>query len=218
MAGATAAPARPQRLLTEQRRCGTVLTWDRAAGASKYRVLRSKYVGRAVRVARTQTRPGAVPEVPTVPLRPVRSGGTRVKLSVAGRATDVGTTSRLRFVDRGTRRGASYRYQVVGVGRSGRRSDASNTAIAPSARPAVTFSAVAAAVSRLHGAARSAGLRRLELARRGWERTGSAAAAAQLHGVRGLDTGRGGIAANAAEDAKDALFRLERHLQAKEAC
>ena len=155
-----------------------------------------------------------------MPVRPVRSGGTRVKLSVAGPAAPVGTTSRLRFVDRGASRGGRYRYQVVGVGRSGRRSDASNTAIAPSARPAVTFAAAAAAVSRLHGAARSAGLRRLELARRGWERTGAAAAAAQLGGaVRGLDTGTGSsIAANAAEDAEDALFRLERHLQAKEAC
>lgn len=126
-------PARPGRLVAAVRRCGTALSWDRARGARRYRIQRARYESAPVPNVR---KPPALPNGYLPDLPPAIASGPGTSVSVPGRFRRIGTTRRRAFLDRRTRPGERYQYQVVAVGRRGRASGPSNPAIVPSLQPA----------------------------------------------------------------------------------
>jgi hypothetical protein len=194
-------PPPPQRLVADVQSCGTVLSWDPAPGARRYRILRSAYRESDVGVEpRAAVPPGPLADLATAPVHP---GGTRLGLSVAGRPEVIGATRGRMLVDRGARPGRRYAYRVVaGRGRQ------SNTVIVPSARPAVTVAEALSAVRDLRGGHRRDGLRAVAAARSG--RVTVAQLARFLRAAPGQD--------QALEDARDVVMRLARRFQARTAC
>jgi hypothetical protein len=182
--------AAPRRLLTDERSCGTVLSWE--GGARRYRILRSEYRDVEVGVRAGAGVPaGALGDLAAAP---VSRGSTPLALAVAGRPRVIGTTRGRVFVDRAVRPGARYAYRVVG----GRWS--SNTAVVPSARPAATFAEARAAVQRLRG-----GVRAVAAAR------GDAASLARF-----VRTAEGDE--QVLEDARDVVRRLTSRVRSAGAC
>jgi hypothetical protein len=211
---ATAARSRPDRLLADPQRRGTVLSWGRARGAVRYRVMRAGYhVARGVAVPRRPAlRDGFVPDDPPL----AGAGGTiRASIPVAGRYRAIGTATKPMFVDRAARRGGRYAYRVVAMRRSGRPAPASNTVLVPSERPVVTFADADGALKRL-SPARGPALRRvLATARRRWTRGDRRGAVRRLEQIirRGAPVQASATDRVAAEDARDIALRLARRLR-----
>jgi hypothetical protein len=194
------APA-PQRLVADVQSCGTVLSWDRAPGARRYRVLRSPYRDSDVGVEpRAAVPPGPLADLAAAPVHP---GATRLGLSVAGRPELIGTTRGRVLVDRAAQPGRRYAYRVVAG-----RARQSNTVLVPSARPAVTVQEALSAVRELRGDDRRDGLRAVAAARSG--RVTVAQLARFVRAAHGES--------QALEDARDVVMRLGRRFQARTAC
>jgi hypothetical protein len=212
---ASAARSRPDRLLADAQRRGTVLSWGRARGAVRYRVMRARYhVARGVSVPRRPAlRGGYVPDDPPL----AGAGGTiRASVPVAGRYRQLGTATTPVFIDRTARRGGRYAYRVVAVRRSGRASPASNTVLVPSERPVVTFADADAAVRRLDPTRRPALRRMLATSRHRWARGDRRGAVRELERLirRGAPAQAGSATGRvAAEDASDVALRLARRLR-----
>ncbi len=150
--------ARPARALADVERCGTVVSWDRSPGATRYRVLRADdRLLRDVPLPERRVLPdGAVPD------DPLQGPFTRRgDLTLPGAWQDVGTTSRSWFVDRSAT-GAGHRYQVVAESAHGPASPPSNLAfgvVRPSSLRALAH------ISR-RGTAEDASMTRLAIERR----------------------------------------------------
>ena len=138
--------AAPRRLLTDVQRDGTVLSWDAAPGAARYRVERAAYVDAPATFAFPvgAAALGADP-VATLP-RPVPAGtpgGVDVRLPLRGPFTTIGHTTGQAFVDATRTLGARYAYQVVAERPGGRASLPSNVQVVPDPRPAATWEQLA---------------------------------------------------------------------------
>jgi hypothetical protein len=139
-AQAAAADLRPQHLLTDVQRHGTVLSWEHGGTPARYEVIRSAPT--ILPLSFTQPLPnpsgfwyeGQLPQL--VP--PGTPGSNQVDVPVPGREQVIGTTTGSFFVDRTAVPGARYTYHVVAQGPAG-RSAASNFQIIPDPRPAATF-------------------------------------------------------------------------------
>jgi hypothetical protein len=149
-AGGTRTAAAPRRLLTDVQRDGTVLSWEPAAGAVRYRIERAPYAHAPVRFSP----PGAPAIERRVPVQ--QSFAT------------VGTTTGSAFVDATARAGTRYAYRVVAEAAGA--SAASNVQIVPDPRPPATWAQLeaagvprrtVAAVARGHRSARRHALARL---------------------------------------------------------
>jgi hypothetical protein len=209
----------PRRLLSDLQSCGTVLSWDGVPAAAGYRILRSEQrTVRDVHILRRPALAGGV--VPDLPATPVPQGGQSVDVPVPGRSAPIGTTRQRFFVDRGARRGARYSYEVVALGRSGRASGVSNTAIVPSARPRVTFAEADAALRALPATLRRPALRRLAAARRGLDRAQPRRALARLSSLARLSKARSAARPHLSQvaDPADVVFRLMRRIEHAQAC
>ncbi len=143
--------APPTRLLAELESCGAALSWDRAPGAARYKVLRASY--RTFDNVLVASRPNlAYAGTLLVPPALNVSGGRRGELSIAGAYRTVGFTRRTSFVDRAARAAQRYDYRVVAVDPRGRTSASSNLVQVPADRPAVSAADVGDAVGRVPSA------------------------------------------------------------------
>ncbi len=164
-AAAARDPAQPQALMTDVQRAGTVLSWEPAARAMRYEVMRATYSD--LTAPFSYQSPMALPggqlfddDFP-IPATPGAPGSNTAELPIAGAYQPIGSTLNTFFVDRNARRGTQYSYQIVAVGASGPQSLGSNVQVVPDPRPAASFAALArllpSSVSSLAHAARSQG-------------------------------------------------------------
>jgi hypothetical protein len=112
-------PQPPQRLEIETMHGAAVLSWDRPAGATRFRIFRSDFVSN-----RELQLPNLDPDV-----------------WIPGRFTQVGTTDRFYFVDASVESDRPYHYYVV-ADNAETVSGPSNIARMPSLIPVVTFSSL----------------------------------------------------------------------------
>jgi hypothetical protein len=194
--------AAPQRVLTDAQRAGNVVSWQRSAGASRYRVLRAAYVT----VPLTLGAPPVLPsgfmvedQLPDVVPRGT-PGAREVQLPVLQPFTPVGTSRSAVYVDRTARTGQRYAYRVVALGASGHRSPPSALQTAPDARPAPTFDLVTRDLGRATAARRLATEARAQLGRQG--RPATLRTLARLQRSLGPDT-----------EAGDLIERLRRRVR-----
>jgi len=186
----------PRHLLTDLQREGTVLSWDPAPNAVRYRIERAEYVEAPLNLRLPQAAPDKFPAEVALP-QPVPSGApgsVAVQAELRKPFTTVGTTSRRYFVDRTRRDGVRYAYQVVAETAAGGKSTPSNTQVVPDPRPPATF-------AQLREAARDPG-------------PIAAIARARRHGVRESLTRLAGLARSARDDrVRQLALRLERRLR-----
>jgi subtilase family serine protease/fibronectin type 3 domain-containing protein len=219
--------ARPARLMTAARPCGTALTWDPVAGARRYRILRATY--RSVTID-ARTSPMAMTAVGP-DLMPTPAQLAKLKLSarrelwIPGKYTAIATTTKTTFADTTAKPGGRYSYEIVAIDGSGAVSQPSNVATVPTAQP--TFSDLEAAVQRLSAADQAAAgaslLRLATAAKASWQQDGPAASVKLLDQLRSAvgaqrDGVHGASASAAMSDVKDAIFRLERSAALHGAC
>jgi hypothetical protein len=130
--------ARPAGLETDALRHGTLLTWDRSAGAGSYDIERAPFESITIAVKPPPTLPSGwtmEDATPTI-ASPGAPGSVTVTLSVPGAFTSIGTTESSDFVDHSSGR---YVYEVVAKSGPGRASQPSNVEVAPFAGPPATF-------------------------------------------------------------------------------
>jgi hypothetical protein len=220
-----AVPA-PTRLLTDTRACGTVLSWDEASGAQRYRILRAEYRSVNINLKGPPKLPNGGYFADATPT-PAPSGTGKLKrISVAGPYVAIGTTTESAFVDRTATQGTRYYYQVVAESASGEASRPSNVAAAPSQLPKVTFAELNAAIARLSkstGAGRTANLVRFaSIVQSNWKRDNgpSLRTLAQLREELDAVAGRVRRTSDVAamNDVRDAVFQLERRANLDAAC
>lgn len=140
--------ATPQAVFTDSQRAGTVISWNRSAGATRYEVTRASYLNIPLTVAPPIIMPnGFAPENedPDI-VRPGTPGATQDEIPVPQAFVPVGTTTSTYFVDRHASPGRRYLYQVIALGAAGRRSAASAVQSAPDPRPTPTFQQVVSAL------------------------------------------------------------------------
>jgi hypothetical protein len=198
--GAPNVLAAPRRLLVESQDGGTVLSWERSPRAARYEIFRA---------LRTGNEAVGVRELPR-------------EAWLNGDFTSIGTTVQPLFQDTTTTDGARYTYYVQALGKNGLLSEASNTVIAPSYAPAVTFDRVEAAVSDWAGrkkfaapASRARVSKYLTAARSAAER-GNPGRARVLLAELGRQNLRKGMDPLAAEDLQMMVTRLARRLELAE--
>jgi hypothetical protein len=195
VAARVAAPPAPQSLLTDVQPGGTVLSWERSAGAVKYRVERAQYTEEPLSLRPPTRSPesfsyeDAVPD----PVAPGARGSHRLQLPILGSFKALGTTTQLYFVDPTRTPGVRYLYRVVAESESGATSSPSNLQEVPDPRPPATF----AQLERVaHGSAEVAAL-------------------AQVHtGTAGVLARLGQLSRTAGSDqVRELAYRLERRLR-----
>jgi hypothetical protein len=199
-AAARRVPLPPQRLLVDEQRHGTVVSWVPSQGAVRYRVLRAAYET----VPLSITAPPPLPtgfrlegEVPDV--TPTGSpGSSQVDIAVLGPSEVVGATTRSYFVDRGREPGRRYAYSVIAEAPSGARSAPSNVQVVPDPRPAATFEGLRRQMARA-GASR---LARAAMAQ--WRRRDRAGTVRALERVR---------RAARDDDVRELAYRLARRIR-----
>jgi hypothetical protein len=190
-------PAAPQGLLTDVHRRGTVVSWEPAAHARQYDVLRQGYTAIPFSFDSPPfTFPDGFLADDQVPIpAPMGSPGSSVTtLDVPGTYTSVGMTTDTYFVDRSRVPGAKYAYRVVAVSASGAQSPSSNVQVVPDPRPPATFAQLEAALP-----APSAAVARAAAGSGGCART--LAELARQARTAGSD------------DARELAYRLERRLE-----
>lgn len=137
---ATAASLRPQHLLTDAQRDGTVLSWEQGGTPARYDVIRSGPASFPLSFTAPLTSPdgftfdGQLPQL----VAPGTPGSTQIDVPVPGQAQVIGSTTGSFFVDRTATPGGSYTYGVVAHGPGGQKG-ASNFQAMPDPRPAATF-------------------------------------------------------------------------------
>jgi hypothetical protein len=125
------AAAVPRNLLANAARAGTVLSWQPAAGALRYRVERAQYTQRTLSVFPPPGEGGFPLEGAQPQPAPMGAPGSiEVRAPVLGPFAVVGTTSGHAFVDRTRAPGARYAYRVVAVTAAGVAPIGSNVRIA----------------------------------------------------------------------------------------
>jgi hypothetical protein len=171
-------PRPPQRVLTDEQRGGTVISWVASPGAARYRVLRTAYEPMSLSIAAPPPLPsGFRPEDQVPDVTPTGApGSTQIDLSVPGPSTEIGSTNRAVFVDRSRQRGARYAYSVIAEAPTGVQSASSNVQVVPDPRPPATFRALRSTRSRLASVA----IRRWRRS----DRAGALRALARLQGSR----------------------------------
>jgi hypothetical protein len=133
--------ASPDGLVTDSQRDGTVVSWNAAAGASKYEVLRSSDLDVSLDLAKPDVVPGNFTldnQVPNI-VSPRAPGATPLTLPVPQNFVPVATTNATYYVDRTVPRGNHYLYRIVAIGSGGHASTPSSVAAAPDPRPAPTL-------------------------------------------------------------------------------
>lgn len=147
---AAATPEPPQDLLTDAQRQGTVLSWDRSAGATEYQVTRAAYVHIPYSFYKPVVFPDGFTDDDAVPIpaAPGSPHSASTTLTFPGTNRILATTTHPYFVDRTRRPGVKYSYQVTAVGASGARSIGSNIQVTPDPRPPATFSQLDALAPR----------------------------------------------------------------------
>jgi hypothetical protein len=155
----------PRRLLTDVQRDGTVVSWEPADGAVRYRVERAEYVEAPLNVPRPAGAQDGLLGEAALP-RPTPPGSIEVQLPVRKPPEVLGTTSRPYFVDRTRRPGTRYAYQVFAETGGPDQGVPSNVQVVPDPRPAATFDQLQGAASGLRASAAAVGrLNRLPRAR-----------------------------------------------------
>jgi hypothetical protein len=197
---AASALAAPRRLEVESLDGSTVLSWERSARASGYEIFRALRTGNETVGAK---------ELPK-------------EAWMTGEFTSIGTTVQPFFRDTTAAGGSRYTYYVQAQGRNGLSSEPSNTVIAPSYAPAVTFDRVDAAVRDWAGrkkfttsASRARLSKYLTAARAAAER-GNPGRARVLLAELGRQNLRKGMDPLAAEDLQRMVTRLARRLELAE--
>ncbi|MGH9225140.1 MAG: hypothetical protein ACRD2W_15475 [Acidimicrobiales bacterium] len=107
-------PPSPGSVLTEAARCSRHLSWDAAAGASRYRVVRSEYVPVDIRIEPPPPRIG--PDMFSAVPRAAAAGSPTARSATVHVLSDqrvVGVSDSTTFVDRTATEGREYLYQVV---------------------------------------------------------------------------------------------------------
>lgn len=134
----------PQRVLTDKQRAGTVVSWRRSAGATRYRVLRAAYGSIQLTLAPPPVMPNGLLAEDQDPViaDPGTPGAKQVDLPVLQDFVPLGTVRETFYVDRTTKQGERYAYRVVAMGTSGQQSPPSSMQTAPDPRPAPTFEQV----------------------------------------------------------------------------
>ena len=229
-AGSTGTPllgsaSSPHQLLAVGQPCGTALSWNAIRGATRYRILRADYRALTLNVKQAQTLIAqAVPDLTPPPPNP--NAPKTQQVSVPGRYTAIGTTTKTTFVDHGAQPGSRYNYEVVAVSSSGETAPPSNVATVPTQAANATFDALNSAIRRLGDsttAGRSVQLLRLATAvQTGWQHGAgtSLETLGQLEtavdatgaGVHGAD-GRAAMS-----DVQEAISELEGRANLASAC
>jgi hypothetical protein len=194
------AAVRPNQLLTDVQRDGTVLSWEPGPTPARYEVVRSSPTAFPLSFSPVATDPdgftfdGQLPQL----VAPGTPGSSSVDVPLPGRTQVVGTTTSASFVDRTAVPGAQYTYAVIAHGPDGLRAS-SNFQAVPDPRPVASFAALRRALPAVRG---TAGLAGDEAAL-----SGGPGRAAALARVRQLER-------TAPDDtARDVARRLARRLQ-----
>ena len=172
-AGAAQAPRQgaaeaPRHLLTDAQRDGTVVSWEPARGAVRYRVERAEYVEAPLSMWRSPRNAHGFLSEAALPRPAPRGapGSIETKAAVQQPPEVLGTTTRFYFVDRTRQPGTRYVYQVFAETMAQGRAVPSNIQIVPDPRPPATLDQLDAAASGLRAsAAEISQLHRLRQAR-----------------------------------------------------
>ena len=180
--------AAPVALMSNSLRHGTLLSWERSAGASSYQVERASFQDVTVGLKPPATLPNGwqtEDAAPTV-TSPGAPGSTTVTLSVPGGFQPVGTTTGQDFVDHSS---GKYIYEVVAKSAAGSASSPSNVEVVPFGGVPATFRSMTTALasSTSPGAGSGSGLAAARVAAAGDTRLRRLLAAAEAAVAAGND-------------------------------
>ncbi len=212
-------PIPPSLLIADVQSCGTVLSWDSAPGAQKYRIQRAEYRSNSTIGAPAPLKLWQHPN--DLPLLYPNRGQARTiptTASFLGQFTDIGTTTSNSFVDSSAKPGTRYAYQVVADYGQNALSGPSNLVVVPSEAPRVTFDSMSTEIQNLadqgkvdRGVAQSllSDLTQARTAASNGDRTGAVQVLQNLG--RETDESAGEtITSGAANDLQPMLLRLQR--------
>jgi hypothetical protein len=192
--------APPSRLEVESQDGSTVLSWKRSPRAARYEIFRA---------ARTGNEAVGVRELPR-------------EAWLNGDFTSIGTSIQPFYRDTTSVDGSRYTYYVQAQGKNGLLSEPSNTVIAPSYAPAVTFDRVEAAVldwvgrKKIGAAASRARISKYLTAARSAAERGSPGRARVLLETLGRQDLRKAMDPLAAQDLQMMVTKLARRLELAE--
>ncbi len=138
----------PSLLQADIQQHGTVLSWDPAQGAKRYRIYRAMYLPNAqVGVPAPQKLPGQENSDLPIEVGPA-TGSPAPGVNILGDFVSIGTTTDPYYVDSNTRAGVTYAYKVRAESGVQVSSD-SNIVVASADSPVSNFESVASTISSL---------------------------------------------------------------------
>lgn len=212
-------PLPPAKLHADVLSCGSVLSWEAAAGAPRYRIQRAEYRSDQDLNIPTPLRSSHVGnDMPL--LFPNRGEVKRVPsdASILGEFTEIGTSTETSFVDSSAKPGVRYAYQVVADYGQDALSGPSNVVVVPTEGSPATFDDVSTKIQNLahqgnvDGGTAQSLQSKLNQAHTAVDNGDRASAAQTLQGLVQQMTQNAGqtITSSAANDLEIMLSRLER--------